>query len=66
MSDTEKLDKLRTILRPVITWYEKVLAEGEPDDSYLYDVTYEKFEELSRGDFQSIIEILRTEGGTPA
>lgn len=60
MSDTEKLDQLRTILRPVITWYEQTLADGEPDSSYLYDVTCEKFEEeLSRGDFRSIIEILR-------
>lgn len=60
-----KLDKLRTILRPVIAWYEQTLTEGEPDSSYLYDVTCEQFERfLSRGDYQAIVEILRTEEKT--
>lgn len=56
----QKLDQLRAIVRPVLDWYEKTLAEGEPDSSYLYDTTAETFEQmLSRGDFQSIVEILR-------
>ena len=59
MSDTEKLEELRKILKPILTWYEKVLEEGEPDSSYLYDTTVEEFNNLSRGDFQNIIEILR-------
>lgn len=60
MTSDEKLSQLRSILRPVITWYEEVLAEGEPDDSYLYDETADQFEQhLSRSDFQAIIEIVR-------
>ena len=55
----EKLEQLRTILKPVIAWYEQVLRDGEPDSSYLYDETWSQFENLSRGDHQSIIEILR-------
>ncbi len=60
MSDTEKLEKLRAVLQPVINWYESVLEEGEPDSSYLYDTTYEVFNEnLRGGDYQEIIELLR-------
>ena len=60
MSDTEKLEKLRAIVQPVLNWYESVLEEGEPDSSYLYDTTCEVFDEnLSRGDFQEIVELLR-------
>lgn len=55
----EELQELRKILKPVIEWYEQVLEEGEPDSSYLYDMTYEQFNDLSRGDFQRIIEIVR-------
>lgn len=59
LSDNEKIERLRQVLKPVIEWYRKIQEEGEPDSSYLYDVTYEKFEDnLSRGDFQQIIEIL--------
>ncbi|WP_327139270.1 hypothetical protein [Nocardia sp. NBC_01327] len=58
----QKLDQLRAVVAPVMAWYNDVLAKGEPDESYLYDVTVDKFEEkLSRGDFQAIIDILRTE-----
>jgi hypothetical protein len=62
MSDEKKIIELRRILKPVIDWYEKVLQDGEPDGSYLYDTTYEVFNDnLSRGAFQNIIEILRSE-----
>lgn len=62
MTPEEKLDQLRTVLRPVIAWYERVLADGQPDDSYLYDTTSEQFERLlSRGDYQSVIEIVRAD-----
>lgn len=58
-SDSEKLETLRKTLKPVIDWYAKVLDEGEPDSSYLYDTTYEVFNDnLSRGDFQTIVETL--------
>lgn len=59
MSDAEKLEKLRATLKPVIDWYKQVLEEGEPDGSYLYDTTYERFDDLlTRGQFQTIIEVL--------
>lgn len=59
-TDSEKLEELRKILKPVLEWYEKTLNAGEPDDSYLYDTTYEVFNDnLRRGDFQDIVEILR-------
>ena len=64
-TDAERIVELQRILRPVIAWYDKIMAEGEPDGSYLYDTTYEVFNDnLSRGDFQSIIEILRTPTNT--
>ncbi len=59
MSNEEKIEALRKTLKPIIDWYRKVQEEGEPDSSYLYDTTYERFDDLlSRGDFQQIIEIL--------
>jgi hypothetical protein len=59
MSSDEKLEVLRQVLKPVINWYQRVLDEGEPDGSYLYDTTYEIFNDnLSGGDFQKIIETL--------
>lgn len=58
MNDAEKIEKLRETLKPVIDWYRKVLEDGELDGSYLYDTTYEMFDNLSRGDFQKIIETL--------
>jgi hypothetical protein len=60
MTDTEKLAQIRRILQPIIEWYKKIEEDGEPDGSYLYDVTVEKFEELlRRGDYQQIIELLK-------
>lgn len=51
--------QLKETLKPVLNWYQKILDEGEPDPSYLYDTTYEVFNDnLSSGDFQKIIEIL--------
>lgn len=62
MTDTERIEKLRTVLAPVIDWYTKVEEEGEPDSSYLYDTTYERFNDLiSQGDFQEIIELLKSD-----
>ena len=58
MSDSEKLEELRKILSPILEWYKKVKEDGEPDSSYLYDETCEQFNDLSRGDFQNIVEIL--------
>jgi hypothetical protein len=60
MSNDEKIAELRKILKPIIEWYRKVEGDGEPDSSYLYDTTHEVFSDyLSRGDYQSIIEILK-------
>ena len=59
MSDNEKITKLRAILEPILVWYRQVEEQGEPDSSYLYDTTYEKFNDLSHGDFQQIVEILK-------
>lgn len=62
MNSDEKLDRLRGVLQPVIAWYEQVLRDGEPDGSFLYDMTAEQFDALlSRGDYQSVIEILRAD-----
>jgi hypothetical protein len=59
MTDKEKIEMLRKVCKPVIDWYAKVLEDGEPDGSYLYDTTYEVFNDnLTSGDFQNIIEIL--------
>ena len=59
MTDTQKIEQLREVLKPVIDWYRKIKEEGEPDCSYLYDTTYEMFNDnLSSGDFQQIIEVL--------
>lgn len=59
MSNEQKLEQLRKTLKPVIDWYKKIQYEGEPDSSYLYDTTYEVFNDnLSRGDFQRIVETL--------
>lgn len=58
MSSEDKVIALKEILSPIIVWYKGVLADGEPDESYLYDMTYEHFNNLSRGEFLSIIEVL--------
>lgn len=63
MSNNERIEQLRAILKPVIDWYVKVQTEGEPSGSYLYDTTYEIFgDHLGKGDFQKIIELLKPSG----
>lgn len=59
MSNDERVNALRKILKPIIDWYTKIEEEGEPDSSYLYDTTCDRFNDLSRGDLQQIIEILK-------
>lgn len=60
MKDTEKVAQLQKILKPIIEWYKEVEENGTSDDSYLYDTTVDKFEEeLKRGDYQEIIELLK-------
>lgn len=62
MNNEERIKRLREILKPVIDWYNKIEAEGEPDGSYLYDTTYEMFNDnLTSGNYQEIIEILKSE-----
>ncbi len=59
--DEDKLNKLRNILSSQLEWYKEMLIEEEADEidgSYIYDTAYERFNDLSRGDFQAILEIL--------
>jgi phage terminase Nu1 subunit (DNA packaging protein) len=66
MTDAERVEALRKLLAPVITWYRNVEAEREaeddPDDaydaSYLYDETVNQFDQFHHGVYQQIIEIL--------
>jgi hypothetical protein len=59
VTDGERVERLRTILAPVIAWYQQVEAEGEPDGSYLYDMTPDQFERLPHGIYQEVIEALK-------
>ncbi len=61
MTDQKKIESLKFILREQISWYEKYAAEqdtGKLDGDYVYDHLYEKFNDLRRGDFVEIIEVL--------
>lgn len=57
-TDSDRISELRKELAPVIDWYTRILAEGEPDLSYLYDSTVDQFEQLHHGIYQLIIEAL--------
>lgn len=60
MDDRERVEGLRKVLAPVIAWYKQVEEDGEPDSSYLYDETEQRFaEKLRAGDFQAVIELLK-------
>lgn len=54
MSDEEKLDKLRTLLKEQIKFYH----DHEDDEDYIYDEMYESFNNLSRNDYKEIVEVL--------
>lgn len=54
MSDEEKVKILKSILSRQIEWYK----ENEDDMSRVYDELYERFDDLTRGQFVEIIEVL--------
>lgn len=61
MTDTEKIYRLRKILARQLAWYQEKTAKeeaGELDDSYVYDMAYEQFDDLSRADFCGILAVL--------
>ena len=51
-----KLDtqRLKEILKNQIEWYK----EHKDDEDYLYDMAYEQFNNLRRGEFKEILELL--------
>lgn len=53
-TNTSKITELQEILRKQIEWYK----EHSDDESYVYDELYERFNDLSRGDFVDIIKVL--------
>lgn len=59
MNNDEIVQLMRTKLAPTIRWYQRVLDEGEPDSSFLYDETIMHLEaNLSRGDAEAIVRAL--------
>lgn len=59
MTNDEIVERLRVVLAPTIAWYRRVLDEGEPDGSFLYDEAIEHLSAcLSRGAAQELIEVL--------
>ncbi len=60
------MNELKEILSKQLALYKEYLEKektGEIDSSYIYDMSYEWFQDLSRGDYQRILEILSLEGG---
>lgn len=59
MSAEDKIERLRQMFSRTIEWYQSVLETGEPDSSYLYDVTLDRFcDDVNRGDIQELIALL--------
>lgn len=59
MSDTERVERLRSILEQQIAYY---IANKDTDEgSYLYDTMYEQFNDLPKSDYIAIIEALLEE-----
>ncbi|HRF69820.1 MAG TPA: hypothetical protein PKV66_00150 [Candidatus Pelethenecus sp.] len=61
MSNDKKIENLEQILIKQIAWYKEKLEleeKGEVDSSYIYDMAYEEFNNLSRGDYLAILETL--------
>lgn len=60
----ESIQQLRKILAPQLALYAEFTAKektGEVDSSYVYDMACEWFNDLSRGEFCSILEALTTD-----
>lgn len=61
MSNDKKIENLEQILSKQIAWYKEKLEledKGEVDSSYIYDMAYEAFQDLSRGEYLAILETL--------
>lgn len=61
MTNDEKIEQLQNILSEQISWYRDSKAKeatGERDRSYTYDMAYEKFETMSRGDLEAVLMVL--------
>lgn len=54
MNDKLIVEKLREILEPQIKWYE----ENKKDEGLVYDEMFNQFNDLSRGEYLEIIQIL--------
>jgi hypothetical protein len=66
MTDTEKIVKIKQILKPVLDWYFEKLEEekrGEIDSSYIYDTLWEQLSGIRRGDILTLIETIELEKG---
>lgn len=59
ISDSEKIQKLRQLLKTTIDWYKEHKANEASDSSYLYDITVEHLtDNLTRSDAMILIETL--------
>lgn len=54
MKDSEKIVKLKQLFCEQIAWYQ----EHEDDQDLIYDDLIGRFDELRRGDYVELIEIL--------
>lgn len=55
------MEQLKKILCEQLAWYKEAKAKeesGEVDSSYIYDTACDQFDNLSRGAFAEILEIL--------
>ena len=55
------MEQLKKILSKQIAWYKENTEKektGEVDSSYIYDMAYEQFNDLSRGECAEILAIL--------
>lgn len=60
------MNELKEILSKQLSLYKEFSEKektGEVDSSYIYDMSYEWFQDLRRGDYQRILEILSLEEG---
>lgn len=61
MTDQQKIEKLKFILRHQIVWYQdnkQKQEAGEIYGSYIYDNLSQQFDDLRRGDFVELLEVL--------
>ncbi len=59
MTTKDKLEKLKYIFRDQVDWYKK--ATKEEGEDYVYDMAYEQFNAIRRGDWVDVLAILDSE-----